>query len=237
MNYLQISQWVDRSRDTDKFLEPRKWSVFSASSPSCTYCDILISFPVSDRHPVPCRETTVYFLSSQNLGALKSPIKHQKTPTQSPLPSYPSNSITCQGTKNPLEKNIFCICCGNLLVILSVSQFKLKAQLFFSGSARRLQAALKSFQMGTVVSSSFQFYKNKRDLWINWNNKRNVYGAIYWILNSFELTAPTNEFNIILSCLPEEINTSEGTLPSHKFSSYHWVNQRRVSSSLTFTHI
>lgn len=171
-------------------------------------------------------------------GSFKKPHQTPKNPNPVPSPFLPKQFNYLPGsTKNPLEKNIFCICCGNLLVILSVSQFKLKAQLFFSASARRLQAALKSFQMGTVVSSSFQFYKNKRDLWINWNNKRNVYGAIYSILNSFELTAPTNEFNIILSCLPEEINTSEGTLPSHKFSSYHWVNQRRVSSSLTFTHI
>lgn len=163
---------------------------------------------MSDRHPVSARETMAYFPSSQNLGALKKPTKHQKTPTQSPFPSYPSNSITCQTALRIHMRRIYSAFAVEICDLISLS-VQAQSSIVFSASARRLQAAPTSFQMGTVISSSFQFYKSKRDLWINWNKKRNGYGAIYWILNSFELTAPASKFNIILSCLPEEINTSE----------------------------
>lgn len=132
MNNLWISQWVDRSRDTDKFLEPRKWSVFSASSPSCTYCDILISFPHVWQTSCVMQRNHCLLPIFTKFGSFKKTHQTSKNPNPVPSPFKPKQfNYLPDSTKNPLEKNIFCFCCGNLLVILSVSQFKLKAQLFF----------------------------------------------------------------------------------------------------------
>lgn len=132
MNYLWISQWVDRSKDTDKFLEPRKWSVFSASSPSCTYCDILISFPHVWQTSCVMQRNHDLLPIFTNFGSFKKTQQTPRNPNPVPSPFLPKQfNYLPDSTKNPLEKNIFCIYCGYLLVILSVSQFKLKAQLFF----------------------------------------------------------------------------------------------------------
>jgi len=204
MNFF-LSQWGDRSKDSKKSLEPRKWSVLSTSSPSGTKSDILISFCYLWQTSWVVQRSYLLLSTLIKLGSVKKKKEKKKQP--SPLFLFPQQfNYLPDSTKNPLEKNVFCICCGNLLVILSASQFKLKAQLFFSASTSRLQAALKSFQMGRVTSS-YRIYKSERDLWINWNNMRKGHGgnlldsgglwvncSKQWIQHYLDLTASRNKY-------------------------------------------